>query len=150
RPESLQASTALAFHRPDDPLVEPRFLSEDLGAPNFGRFAPVDGVPHAGALPAGPAPPEGAWFTRLRDRWLNRLPTQAALAPPLDIPEPPPLEEWLNGREILTVAQDGSGQFKTIQAALDALQPGQVVKVLDAGPYYEQLTLKSAPEDCGL
>src|SRR5690606_13194980 len=74
RPEGLQASTALAFHRPDDPLVEPRFLAEDVGSPNFGRLAAIDGVPHAGALPAGPAPTEGDWFTRLRDRWLNKLP----------------------------------------------------------------------------
>src|SRR5207253_2499550 len=53
--------------------------------------------------------------------------------------EPPPLEEWLEGRTVLTVAQDGTGQYKTIQAALNALKTGQVVKVLDRGPYREYL-----------
>ena len=68
---------------------------------------------------------------------------------PAKIPEPLPLEEWLKGREILTVAQDDSGQFKTIQAALDALKPGQVVEVLDKGPYVETL-IKTLPGDTGL
>jgi hypothetical protein len=63
----------------------------------------------------------------------------ADISPPVDIAEPPPLEEWLKGRTVLTVAQDGSAQFKTIQAALDALRPGQAVEVLDRGPYRETL-----------
>jgi hypothetical protein len=55
--------------------------------------------------------------------------------------EPPPLDEWLVGREILTVKQDGSAMFTKIQDALDAAKPGQVVKILDRGPYREILIL---------
>jgi hypothetical protein len=69
---------------------------------------------------------------------------------PVQIPEPPPLAEWLKGRTVLTVSQDGKGQFKTIQAALNALKKGQVVKVLDRGPYREMLLLENPPEDVGL
>lgn len=69
---------------------------------------------------------------------------------PLVIVEPPDLVSWLKGRTILTVAQDGSGQFSSIQAALNALQPGQVVEVLDVGPYRERLSLRSPPQDVGL
>jgi serine/threonine protein kinase/Leucine-rich repeat (LRR) protein len=64
----------------------------------------------------------------------------AATAAWPEMPEPPPLEEWLKGRGILTVKQDGSAMFTTIQAALDAQQAGQVVRVLDKGPYRETLT----------
>ena len=61
-------------------------------------------------------------------------------------------KEWLvkkTKEQILTVAQDGSGMFKTIGAALDALEPGQAIKVLDKGPYREQLQ-KALPEDVGI
>ncbi|MBX3450957.1 MAG: SUMF1/EgtB/PvdO family nonheme iron enzyme [Planctomycetaceae bacterium] len=75
---------------------------------------------------------------------------QGVITAPLAIDEPPPLKEWLKGRKVLTVAQDGTGQFKTIQAALDALQPGEVVKVLDKGPYPERLVMDSLPKDTGL
>jgi serine/threonine protein kinase len=71
-------------------------------------------------------------------------------AAPVAVVEPPPLAEWLKGRKVLTVAQDGTGQYRTIQAALDALQPGQVVQVLDRGPYRESLTLENPPADVGL
>jgi len=64
--------------------------------------------------------------------------------------EPPPLDEWLKGRDILTVKQDGSAMFTTIQAALDALKPGQVVEVLDTGPYEEALVGLKLPDDTGL
>jgi hypothetical protein len=104
---------------------------------------------YVGALPPGPAPKGGDWFTRLRERWLGLPKTSQAVAP-INMPEPPPLVEWLKGRTILTVSQDGKGQFKTIQAALNALQPGQVVKVLDRGPYRERLVLNPVPKDSGL
>ncbi len=80
----------------------------------------------------------------------NGSPKESSLHQPAQIDEPPPLEEWIKGRTILTVAQDGSGQFQTIQAALDALQAGQAVQVLDKGPYRERLEVKSLPKDTGL
>lgn len=46
-------------------------------------------------------------------------------------PEPPPLGEWLKGREAVTVAQDGSGDFETIVEALRAVTSGQYVQILD-------------------
>lgn len=64
-------------------------------------------------------------------------------------PEPPSLQEWLQGREILTVKQDGSAMFKTIQSALDAQKDGQVVRVLDRGPYVENLVWANKT-NCGL
>jgi hypothetical protein len=75
---------------------------------------------------------------------------RADILAPMQIAEPPPLAEWLQGRTVLTVAQDGSGQFKTIQAALNELKPHQAVKVLDPGPYRENLRLDITPEDTGL
>lgn len=63
-------------------------------------------------------------------------PAVAAVNPPA-IPsrEPPPLAQWLQGRKFVTVAQDGRGDFKTIPEALQASTDGQVVKLLDQGPY---------------
>ncbi len=68
----------------------------------------------------------------------------------LKFEEPPPLDEWLKGRTILTVAQDGSGIFTSIQSALNALKRGQVVNVLDNGPYRENLSVLAVPDECGL
>lgn len=65
------------------------------------------------------------------------------------IPEPSALDGWMKERLILTVAKDGSGQYLTIQSALDALQPGQAVKVLDRGPYHEVIRA-TPPPDTGL
>jgi len=59
--------------------------------------------------------------------------------------EPPPLDEWLQGREILTVKQDGSAMFTKIQDALDALKPGQAIELLDRGPYDEAIDMRNAP-----
>jgi serine/threonine protein kinase len=67
-----------------------------------------------------------------------------------EVSEPPPLDEWLKGREILTVKQDGTAMFTKIQDALDALKPGQVVEVLDKGPYVDNLSVNSPPENTGL
>lgn len=64
--------------------------------------------------------------------------------------EPPRLEQWLEGRKMLTVSQDGDADFTSIQAALDAMQAGEVVQVLDAGPYRENLRHENMPADTGL
>ena len=40
---------------------------------------------------------------------------------------------------VLTVAKDGSGQFRSIGEALNLAQPGQTIRVLDVGPYVEQI-----------
>lgn len=71
-------------------------------------------------------------------------------AAPITTTELPPLEEWLKGREVLTVSQDGRGQFQSITEAVKALQPGQVVKVLDKGPYHENVSAGLLPNDTGL
>ncbi|HQU42313.1 MAG TPA: hypothetical protein PK867_05850, partial [Pirellulales bacterium] len=148
-----------------DLIVEPGFLSINPGDKDYLRVGGDGAVAkggaggawptYVGALRPGPAPKDGDWFTRLRDRWGVAAPQPAAakavdMPPPTEVPEPPPLEEWIKDREALTVAQDGSGQFRTIQAALDALQAGQVVKVLDRGPYREQLNVNVLPADTGL
>lgn len=64
--------------------------------------------------------------------------------------KPPPLSKWIEGRELLTVAQDGSAMYTTISAALGALKRKQVIKVLDQGPYRERLNLNKTPYDVGL
>jgi serine/threonine protein kinase len=43
--------------------------------------------------------------------------------------------------DVLTVAQDGSAQFKTIKEALTAVQPGQTIRVLDDKEYAESILL---------
>ena len=151
--------------RPTNTLAMPVFYSLLPQEPNYARLKPDspgattgaggDWPSYTGALPPGPAPKNGDWFTRLMERWGGVQPTktgepQEEIAGSVQIEEPPPLEEWLKGRKILTVAQDGSGQFKTIQAALDALQVGEVVQVLDRGPYREQLNSHRFPSDSGL
>lgn len=60
------------------------------------------------------------------------------------------LSSWLAGRKILTVALDGSGEFSSINSALRRLQPGQVVEILDRGPYTESLDILRPPPDTGL
>lgn len=97
-----------------------------------------------GAYPPGPAPPEGDWLTQLIADWNIARPF-------ISEAETEDLEDWLTGRTIRTVSQDGQGEFKSIQAALEALQPGEVVQVLDQGPYLETIKIvKPLPEDTGL
>jgi len=49
------------------------------------------------------------------------------------------------GQQVLTVAQDGSGQFTSIGAALEHAQRGATIRVLDDSVYRESLSL-SVPE----
>jgi hypothetical protein len=41
----------------------------------------------------------------------------------------------------LVVRQDGKGDYKTIQAAIDAAAPNSRIEIEDNGPYYERVTL---------
>ncbi len=145
---------------PSDVLAVPEFLSLDPTHPDYLHI-PADSPQakggaggawpsYIGAFPPGPAPKDGDWFTRLRQRWGDMASAYKPLSAPVQIAEPPPLTEWLKGRTILTVSQDGKGQFQTIQAALDVLKPHEVVKVLDRGPYFERLEVHDLPEDTGL
>ncbi|HEX7376036.1 MAG TPA: protein kinase, partial [Pirellulales bacterium] len=165
RDHSSYLRRSLLAKSPTDVTVEPAYLSSDPADRNYLRI-PADGpqavggaggdLPsYMGALPPGPAPKEGDWFTRLQARWTTGGQASSAVESEVGdarptIAEPPPLEEWLKGRTVLTVAQDGSGQFKTIQAALDALKAHQVVEVLDAGPYRETLRCFGLPLDTAL
>ena len=46
----------------------------------------------------------------------------------------------------LAVSQSGGGNFTTIQAAINAAKPGDVVKILDAATYPEQVTIDSTKD----
>ena len=72
RPESLPKTRVSVYRRPGDPLVTPRFLSEDVAHTNFARVEAIPGVASAGALPPAPASLQGDWFTRLRERWKEK------------------------------------------------------------------------------
>ena len=49
-----------------------------------------------------------------------------------------------------TVAQNGTGAFKTIQAAINASAPGDVVEIIDAATYPEQVTIDSTKNELTL
>jgi hypothetical protein len=51
---------------------------------------------------------------------------------------------------VLTVAQDGGGQHRTIGDALQAAQPGQTIRILDNATYDETLTIDNADIHAGL
>jgi hypothetical protein len=50
---------------------------------------------------------------------------------------------------VLTVAQTRKARYRSIQAALDAVKPGQTIRVLDDAIYQEALTLKD-PQHTGI
>jgi nitrous oxidase accessory protein NosD len=61
--------------------------------------------------------------------------------------EPPPPAD----PDVLTVAQDGTGKFRTIQEALAKVdRPGMTVRVLDAGIYAEALEVTQPSVQAGL
>jgi hypothetical protein len=63
--------------------------------------------------------------------------------PVTDAERKPSLAEMAKATEtlgkFLTVRQDGKGDFKTIQAAIDAAPPDSVIEIQDNGPYYEKV-----------
>lgn len=72
----------------------------------------------------------------------NNKPAAHAGADWIDVPlTTPPLEEWLRGRNIVTVSQDGTADHTSIQEALESVTSGDAIHVLDEGPYREVLWL---------
>jgi hypothetical protein len=74
-PESSGNRTKLIFNRSADLADAPTFLSKQSPVANYLRI-PADSPAangawpsYIGALPPGPAPKDGDWFTRLRARW---------------------------------------------------------------------------------
>jgi hypothetical protein len=52
--------------------------------------------------------------------------------------------------KVLTVAQDGSGQFRTLREALDATGPGMTIRILDSAAYTEVVSLRQASKHAGI
>ncbi len=89
----------------------------------------------------------------------NKTPTGNGKKPPEDgaknkpdggkdkTPEPPKVVTIPNG---LTVAQDGTGQFKTIKEALDKVEPGQTIRVLDKATYAEEFNFSRKSQFAGI
>ena len=151
-------SGATGFERqPTDVVTTSQFQS--INPKDAGYLRPADDSPlasagaggdlptYVGALPPGSAPKDGDWLTRLQN-WDRRNPSPKYLLAS-DIPQPQLLAEWLKNRKLRTVSQDGIAEFRSIGDALKNVQAGEVVKVLDRGPYRERLS-QDLPADVGI
>lgn len=125
---------------------DPKYLLPVADGPLASGGAGGDLPSYIGPLAPQPDAPENAWFAELNRDWKHEVGPRLK---PDDIAAPPPLEEWLKGRKIRTVAQDGSAEFKTIGEAQAVLQPGQAIHMLDRGPYHETFE-REWPADTGL
>jgi serine/threonine protein kinase len=67
-------------------------------------------------------------------------------------PVEPGLAKLPDDPNVLTVSQkpEGGGKYQTIAAALDAVQPGQTIRVLDGEVYRERLAIKRASRQAGI
>ena len=127
------------------------FRSTTVASPYF--LCARDGI-SAGALPSTDHP---AWFSELMSRrgqvknqLVSRMAKQSTEDQFSSQGEPPDLEDWIKGRQRLTVAQDGSGDYSSIREATIAIKEGQYIEILDKGPYDESLSLVSPPADIGI
>jgi hypothetical protein len=64
--------------------------------------------------------------------------------------EPPARPKVVTIAGGLTVARDGSGQYRTIGEALNAVKAGQTVRILDDATYPEALTITDSARHTGL
>ncbi|MCA9124779.1 MAG: protein kinase [Planctomycetaceae bacterium] len=65
--------------------------------------------------------------------------------------QPISLQQWIASRSrIITVAQDGRGDFRNINEAVAALSSGEAIEILDAGPYVENILVNEPPADTGI
>jgi WD40 repeat protein/serine/threonine protein kinase len=69
---------------------------------------------------------------------------------PADLWTPLPLASWTTDRRIRSVAQDGTADFDSIQSAIEAAEPGDVIEVLDRGPYRERVSWPEPPADVAI
>lgn len=162
-PEALKGWAAHCFEqKPWQPPARSRFFPAIAVAAVVAIIAagfwikstePVGDI--AGEL-MNPAPPTAGSDSDTRVRNGFEPPDwsaeEVAAAGPVTMDEPALLEEWLAGKQIVTVSQDGTGDFRSIYEATrpDVLKPGQVVEVLDKGPYIENLNVSRLPAGCGL
>ena len=68
--------------------------------------------------------------------------------PVTDETRKPPFAEMLKATEtlgkLITVRQDGKGDFKTIQAAIDAAPPNSLVEIADEGQHNEAVVIRTS------
>jgi serine/threonine protein kinase len=77
--------------------------------------------------------------------------TLPATPTPESPPEPPvPVAETDDDPNVLTVAQDGSGEYRSIGEALAAVQQFQTIRILDAGTYDERVSIDYPDVQTGL
>jgi hypothetical protein len=61
-----------------------------------------------------------------------------------------PVPEWVKDRTIRRVAADGTGEFTTIQDALDAIDDGEAIELVGAGPFRETPVNRAQRRNIGL
>jgi hypothetical protein len=145
---------------PFDMKEPPRWLSIRPEDADFLRLAPeceaasggVGGVwPfYQGALEAGPLPPGGDWFSRLRRRGREMLADRPRVPDPVSIEEPLSFEDWLKTRTRILRVGEKDADFTSIQKAFEAIKPGEAIELIDKAPYREWVDVADVPSDTGM
>ena len=94
-------------------------------------------------LKPNPEPKQGQPEKQPQTEPKRDTPTPKPPVPKVPMPKPPPGPKVVTFDNGLTVAQDGTGQYKTLGEALTEIKSGQMIRVLDDAIYEESLQFTS-------